>query len=135
MSEAMKARAGSGSIPSALTMARTHRSRSKGSSTPPRSKRMISVAATGRSASDDDAWRWDAVGGHEEVGHQRRVGIDAVFLEVPLALGIEEAVVDQEVTAEALGRLFEDGVGRIAHDLDGAAGLHALVAGQREPNG
>ena len=52
--------------------------------------------------------------------HLRRLaglGTRAVFLEVGDAFAGEDAVVDQEMAGETLGRLVKDRVGRIRHDL------------------
>src|ERR1700722_13670846 len=83
MSEAMKARAASAVIPSACTMARTRRSRSKGSKTPPRSKRTISAAAIG-------------------LGHLR---IDTEPVEPPMRKGFIEVgrCIGDQVDADAAG--------------------------------
>src|SRR5438132_8965337 len=125
----MRARTPCASTPSLSTMTRTRRSRSNGSSTPPRSNR---TAAVTKSGADLDARRGRHVGGHEEVRHERAGGVDAVLLEIALALAVEEGVVDQEIAAELARRLVEDGVGGVGHDVGGAALAQALVAGQRE---
>jgi hypothetical protein len=64
--------------------------------------------------------------GHEEVQRQRDRGIDAI--EITHSAGIEQLVIDTELSSELARRLREDDIGRIPHDLGCAARAHHGIA-------
>ena len=64
--------------------------------------------------------------GHEEVQRQRDRGIDAI--EITHSAGIEQLVIDTELSRELARRLREDDIGRISHDLGRAARAHHGIA-------